>query len=53
MNPAAIIGAILTNYAPQFFTELSAVGEKQESLKKSGLYYLLQLETYQAENRPE
>jgi hypothetical protein len=53
MNPAAMIGAVLTNYAPQFFTELSAVGEKKESLKKSGLYYLLQLETYQAENRPK
>ncbi len=53
MNPATIIGSILTNYAGQFFTELSAVGEKREALKKSGLYYLLQLQTYQAANRPK
>lgn len=51
MNPATIIGSILTNYAGQFFTELSAVGEKQEVLKKSGLYYLLQLQAYQSEHR--
>ena len=37
MNPSTIIGSILTNYAGEFFTELSAVGEKRESLKKSGL----------------
>jgi hypothetical protein len=51
MDAGTIIGAILTNYAGEFFTELSSVGEKREALKKSGLYYLLQLETYQAENQ--
>ena len=53
MNPATILSSVLTNFAPQFFTEVSAVGEKRETLKKSGMYYLLQLERYQAENRPK
>jgi hypothetical protein len=34
MNPSTIIGSILTNYAGEFFTELSAVGEKREISEK-------------------
>lgn len=53
MDPASMLGAALAAYVPQFFTELTAVGEKREALKKSGLYYLLQLETFHSKNRPD
>lgn len=33
----------LTAYASQFFVEVAVHGDKQEALKRSGLYYLLQL----------
>jgi hypothetical protein len=33
----------LTSYASQFFVEVAVHGDKQEALKRSGLYYLLQL----------
>jgi hypothetical protein len=36
----------LTTYAAQFFVEVGAHGDKQEALKRSGLYYLLQLEQF-------
>jgi hypothetical protein len=52
MNAKTIIGTALLSYLPQFFTELTAIGEKREALRKSGLYYLLQLETFHAKNRP-
>jgi hypothetical protein len=53
MDVKTIIGAILAGYLPQLYTEISAIGEKREALKKSELYYLLRLETYQEKNRPE
>jgi hypothetical protein len=53
MDAKTILGAIIAGYLPQLFTELSAIGEKREALKKSGLYYLLRLETYQGKNRPK
>jgi hypothetical protein len=53
MDIKTILGAVLAGYLPQLFTELAAIGEKRETLKKSGLYYLLRLETYQGENRPK
>jgi hypothetical protein len=36
----------LTAYASQFFVEVAAHGDKQEALKRSGLYYLLQLRRF-------
>ena len=53
MDATTIIGTALMAYLPQFFTELTAIGEKHEALKKSELYYLLQLETFYANNRPD
>jgi hypothetical protein len=53
MDVKTIIGAILAGYLPQLYTEFSAIGEKHETLKKSGLYYLLRLETFQGKHRPE
>ena len=42
---AALIKA-LTAYASQFFVEVAAYGDRQEALKRSGLYYLLQLQKF-------
>jgi hypothetical protein len=42
---AALIKA-LTAYASQFFVEVAAHGDRQEALKRSGLYYLLQLQKF-------
>ena len=42
---AALIKA-LTAYASQFFVEVAAHGDRQEALKRSGLYYLLQLRKF-------
>jgi hypothetical protein len=53
MDVKTIIGAVLAGYLPQAYTELSAIGEKREILKKSGLYYLLRLETYQGSKQPK
>lgn len=44
MGPHAAVAKALTSFAPQFFEELSAQGDKKEALKRSGLYYLLRLE---------
>jgi hypothetical protein len=52
MNPGLILASILSNYLPQFFTELSAIGEKHEALKRSPLYYLLRLEEFQSDREP-
>ena len=49
MDPSLIFASILANYLPQFFTELSAFGEKHETLKRSPLYYLLRLQKFQSE----
>jgi hypothetical protein len=46
------IAKVLTTYAGQFFTELTAKGEQRDALKRSGLYYLLRLQTYQSDHRP-
>lgn len=40
---SAVLIKALTAYASQFFVEVAAHGDKQEALKRSGLYYLLQL----------
>ena len=52
MDVKTIIGTALLADLPQFFTELTAIGEKREALRKSGLYYLLQLETFYDRNKP-
>jgi hypothetical protein len=52
MDAKTIIGIALLAYLPQFLTELTAIGENREAVRKSGLYYLLQLETFHAKNRP-
>jgi hypothetical protein len=36
----------LTSYAAQLFVEIAAHGDRQEALKRSGLYYLLQLNKF-------
>lgn len=43
---SAALTKALTAYASQFFVEVGARGDKQEALKRSGLYYLLQLSTF-------
>jgi hypothetical protein len=43
---SAVLIKALTAYASQFFVELAAHGDKQEALKRSGLYYLLQLRKF-------
>ncbi|MFO0992721.1 MAG: hypothetical protein U1E67_12420 [Hyphomicrobiales bacterium] len=42
---AALVKA-LTAYASQFLVELAAHGDKRDALKRSGLYYLLQLRKF-------
>jgi hypothetical protein len=49
MNPGLIVGSVLSKFLPQFFTELSASGDKQETLKRSPLYYLLRLQQFQSD----
>jgi hypothetical protein len=53
MDPTVIFASILSNCLPQFFTELSAIGEKHEALKRSPLYYLLRLEGFQSDREAE
>lgn len=43
---SAALTKALTTYAAQFFVEVAAHGDKQEAMKRSGLYYLLQLEQF-------
>ncbi len=43
---SAVLIKVLTAYAAQFFVEIAAHGDKQEALKRSGLYYLLQLSRF-------
>lgn len=43
---SAVLIKALTAYASQFFVEVAAHGDKQEALKRSGLYYLLQLSKF-------
>jgi hypothetical protein len=49
MDPKLIIASILSKCLPQFFTELTAIGEKHETLKRSPLYYLLRLQKFQSD----
>jgi hypothetical protein len=43
---SAVLIKALTTYAAQFFVEVGAHGDKQDALKRSGLYYLLRLEKF-------
>ena len=52
MEPTAAITKILTTYAGQMFTEITAKGDQREALKRSGLYYLLRLRAFQDERKP-
>jgi hypothetical protein len=47
MEPTMAIAKVLTTYAGQLFTELTAKGDQREALKRSGLYYLLRLRAFQ------
>jgi len=49
MDPTTAIAKVLTTYAGQMFTEITARGDQREALKRSGLYYLLRLRAYQEE----
>ncbi|WP_308516149.1 hypothetical protein [Sphingomonas flavescens] len=44
MSPGAALAQVLLAYAPQFFDELAAKGQKQQQVRRSGLYYLLQVQ---------
>jgi hypothetical protein len=52
LDPTTAIAKVMTTYAGQFFAEVMAKGEQREALKRSGLYYLLRLQTYQSEHLP-
>jgi len=52
MDPSTAIAKILTTYAGQMFTEMSAKGDQREALKRAGLYYLLRLRAFQEERAP-
>jgi hypothetical protein len=47
MDTHSAIAKVLTTYLGQFFTELMAKGNQREMIKRSGLYYLLQLQGLQ------
>jgi len=38
---------LLTTYAGEFFTEMMSKGDQRDAVKRSGLYYLLKLQTLQ------
>jgi hypothetical protein len=52
MEPTTAIAKVLTTYAGQMFTEITARGDQREALKRSGLYYLLRLSAFQEERKP-
>jgi hypothetical protein len=52
MEPTTAIAKVLTTYAGQMFTEITAKGDQREALKRSGLYYLLRLRAFQEEHKP-
>lgn len=52
MEPTTAIAKVLTTYAGQMFTEITAKGDQREALKRSGLYYLLRLRAFQDERKP-
>jgi hypothetical protein len=45
-GPSAAITKAITAYAAQFFVEVAAKGDKGETLKRSGLTYLLRLKAF-------
>jgi hypothetical protein len=49
MDTRAAIAKVLVTYAAQFFVEATAKGEQRETLKRSGLYYLLRLQGYKSD----
>lgn len=51
MEPTTAIAKVMTTYAGQMFTEIAAKGDQREALKRSGLYYLLRLRTFQEERK--
>jgi hypothetical protein len=51
MGPSTAIAKILTTYAGQKFTEITARGDQREALKRSGLYNLLSLRAFQERKR--
>jgi hypothetical protein len=46
MDPTAAIAKALANYAGVLGSELTARGDQRQTLKRSGLYYLLSLQRY-------
>jgi hypothetical protein len=52
MDPTTAIAKILTTYAGQMFTEITAKGDQREFMKRSGLYYLLRLRAFQEDRKP-
>lgn len=44
MNWGKALGELLTALAPQLFTELDAKGDKNQTLRRSDLYYLLKVQ---------
>jgi hypothetical protein len=52
MDPRLMFAAVLSKYLPQFFTEVSAIGDKHETLRRSPLYYLLRLQKFQSDREP-
>ena len=51
LDPQTALGKVLTTYAGQLFSEAMAAGDQREALKRSGLYYLLKLQTYQSDRQ--
>ena len=52
MEPTTLIAKIMTTYAGQMFTEITAKGDQREAMKRSGLYYLLRLRAFQEKHKP-
>jgi hypothetical protein len=52
MDPTTAIAKVLTTYAGQMFTEITAKGDQREAMKRSGLYYLLRLRAFQEKHKP-
>ena len=47
MDTHSAIAKVLTTYAGEFFTEMMSKGDQRDAVKRSGLYYLLKLQTLQ------
>jgi hypothetical protein len=45
-GPTAALTKAITSYAAQFFVEVTAKGDKQETIKRSGLTYLMHLRAF-------